>query len=120
MKSAEIRKSLGLSPLERSRPAPERSLTVPTPTPDSSSSPRSYTPEDLSEELKPPFTGRMVIRRLNITVEGQVISPVEKEPRAVAQRRGTSAAALGWVSTGAWPPARPRPVRASTTPTRPC
>lgn len=79
MKSAEIRKSLGLTPLERSR-APERSLTVPTP--DSSSSPRSYTPEDLSEELRPPFTGRTVIRRLNITVEGQVISPVDKEPKS--------------------------------------
>ncbi|KAJ8245411.1 hypothetical protein GJAV_G00270450 [Gymnothorax javanicus] len=68
MKSAEIRKSLGLTPLERSRPT-ERSLTVPTP--DSSSSPRSYTPEDLSEELRPPFTGRTVIRRLNITVRAR-------------------------------------------------
>ncbi|XP_036376457.1 protein-methionine sulfoxide oxidase mical3a isoform X3 [Megalops cyprinoides] len=73
MKSAEIRKSLGLSPLERSRVL-EKSLKAPTP--DSSSSPRSYTPDDLSEELKPPFMGRSIIRRLNITVEGQVISPI--------------------------------------------
>ncbi|XP_035257367.1 LOW QUALITY PROTEIN: protein-methionine sulfoxide oxidase mical3a [Anguilla anguilla] len=88
MKSAEIRKSLGLTPLERSRAAaapPERSLTVPTP--DSSSSPRSYTPEDLSDELRSPFAGRTVIRRLNITVEGQVISPVEKEPKSSGSER---------------------------------
>ncbi|KPP76762.1 protein-methionine sulfoxide oxidase MICAL3-like [Scleropages formosus] len=79
LKSAEIRRSLGLSPLERSR-APER--TVKAPSPDSSSSPKSYTSEDQSEELKPPFVGRAVIRRLNITVEGQVITPVEREPKS--------------------------------------
>uniref|UniRef100_A0A8C9WIJ4 F-actin monooxygenase n=1 Tax=Scleropages formosus TaxID=113540 RepID=A0A8C9WIJ4_SCLFO len=79
LKSAEIRRSLGLSPLERSR-APER--TVKAPSPDSSSSPKSYTSEDQSEELKPPFVGRVVIRRLNITVEGQVITPVEREPKS--------------------------------------
>ncbi|KAG7454284.1 hypothetical protein MATL_G00257980 [Megalops atlanticus] len=79
MKSAEIRKSLGLSPLERSRGL-EKSLKAPTP--DSSSSPRSYTPEDLSEELKPPFMGRSIIRRLNITVEGQVISPINMDSKS--------------------------------------
>ncbi|XP_036373693.1 protein-methionine sulfoxide oxidase mical3a-like isoform X2 [Megalops cyprinoides] len=81
MKSAEIRKSLGLSPLERSR-GPEKSLTARTP--DSSSSPRSYTPE---EEVKPAFAGRAVIRRLNITVEGQVICPIDKEPKSSGSDR---------------------------------
>ncbi|XP_045544285.1 protein-methionine sulfoxide oxidase mical3a isoform X23 [Salmo salar] len=98
LKSAEIRKSLGLTPMERSSSkSPEKShVTVGrVPTPDSSS-PKSYTPEDLSEELSPsPFTGRSVIRRLNITVEGQVISPVEPKSNGTDQRDLSSSSGLG-------------------------
>ncbi|XP_038873718.1 protein-methionine sulfoxide oxidase mical3a-like isoform X1 [Salvelinus namaycush] len=100
LKSAEIRKSLGLTPMERSSSkSPEKSpVTVGrVPTPDSSS-PKSYTPEDLSEELSPspsPFTGPSVIRRLNITVEGQVISPVEPKSKATDQRDLSSSSGLG-------------------------
>ncbi|XP_024235628.1 protein-methionine sulfoxide oxidase mical3a isoform X25 [Oncorhynchus tshawytscha] len=96
LKSAEIRKSLGLTPMERSSSiSPEKSpITVGrVPTPDSSS-PKSYTPEDLSEQLSP-FTGRSVIRRLNITVEGQVISPVEPKSKATDQRDLSSSSGLG-------------------------
>ncbi|XP_031657166.1 protein-methionine sulfoxide oxidase mical3a isoform X5 [Oncorhynchus kisutch] len=96
LKSAEIRKSLGLTPMERSSSkSPEKSpVTVGrVPTPDSSS-PKSYTPEDLSEQLSP-FTGRSVIRRLNITVEGQVISPVEPKSKATDQRDLSSSSGLG-------------------------
>ncbi|XP_055789940.1 protein-methionine sulfoxide oxidase mical3a-like isoform X22 [Salvelinus fontinalis] len=100
LKSAEIRKSLGLTPMERSSSkSPEKSpVTVGrVPTPDSSSS-MSYTPEDLSEELSPspsPFTGPSVIRRLNITVEGQVISPVEPKSKFTDQRDLSSSSGLG-------------------------
>nr|XP_023841570.1 protein-methionine sulfoxide oxidase mical3a isoform X14 [Salvelinus alpinus] len=100
LKSAEIRKSLGLTPMERSSSkSPEKSpVTVGrVPTPDSSS-PKSYTPEDLSEELSPspsPFTGPSVIHRLNITVEGQVISPVEPKSKATDQRDLSSSSGLG-------------------------
>ncbi|XP_036813285.1 protein-methionine sulfoxide oxidase mical3a isoform X23 [Oncorhynchus mykiss] len=96
LKSAEIRKSLGLTPMERSSSkSPEKSpVTVGrVPTPDSSS-PKSYTPEDLSEQLSP-FTGRSVIRRLNITVEGQVISPVDPKSKATDQRDLSSSSGLG-------------------------
>nr|XP_029523543.1 protein-methionine sulfoxide oxidase mical3a-like isoform X18 [Oncorhynchus nerka] len=96
LKSAEIRKSLGLTPMERSSSkSPEKSpVTVGrVPTPDSSS-PKSYTPEDLSEQLSP-FTSRSVIRRLNITVEGQVISPVEPKSKATDQRDLSSSSGLG-------------------------
>ncbi|XP_041746536.2 protein-methionine sulfoxide oxidase mical3a isoform X2 [Coregonus clupeaformis] len=100
-KSAEIRKSLGLTPLDRSSSskAPEKShVTVgKVPTPDSPST-KSYTPEDLSEELRPspsPFTGRSVIRRLNITVEGQVISPVEPKSNGSDRRDLSSSSGLG-------------------------
>ncbi|KAL4625088.1 protein-methionine sulfoxide oxidase mical3a-like [Arapaima gigas] len=84
LKSAEIRRSLGLTPLERSR-GPEK--TVKPPTPDTSLSAKSCTSEDQSEELKPPFVGRAVIRRLNITVEGQVITPVDREPKSSGSDR---------------------------------
>ncbi|XP_070971284.1 protein-methionine sulfoxide oxidase mical3a-like isoform X11 [Oncorhynchus clarkii lewisi] len=96
LKSAEIRKSLGLTPMERSSSkSPEKSpVTVGrVPTPDSSS-PKSYTPEDLSEQLSP-FTSRSVIRRLNITVEGQVISPVDPKSKATDQRDLSSSSGLG-------------------------
>uniref|UniRef100_A0A672G781 F-actin monooxygenase n=1 Tax=Salarias fasciatus TaxID=181472 RepID=A0A672G781_SALFA len=58
LKSAEIRKSLGLTPLDRSSKILEKSSP------------------DVAEEPKPAFAGRPVIRRLNITLEGQVITPI--------------------------------------------
>uniref|UniRef100_A0A671S459 F-actin monooxygenase n=1 Tax=Sinocyclocheilus anshuiensis TaxID=1608454 RepID=A0A671S459_9TELE len=88
LKSAEIRKSLGLSPLDRSK------ASVETPTPESSSS-KSYTPEDLSEEQKPTFTGRSIIRRINITLEGQVISPVEPKSNGSEKKDLSSSSGLG-------------------------
>ncbi|KAK7151883.1 hypothetical protein R3I94_008273 [Phoxinus phoxinus] len=93
MKSAEIRKSLGLSPLDRSKIMGEKSI-VKAPTPESSS-PRSYTPEDLSEEQKPTFTGRSIIRRINITLEGQVISPVEPKSNSSEKKDLSSSSGLG-------------------------
>ncbi|XP_052386949.1 protein-methionine sulfoxide oxidase mical3a isoform X19 [Carassius gibelio] len=93
LKSAEIRKSLGLSPLERSKPSVEKSI-VKTPTP-GSPSPKSFTPEDLSEEHKPSFTGRSVIRRINITLEGQVISPVEPKSSGSEKKDLSSSSGLG-------------------------
>ncbi|XP_022609896.1 protein-methionine sulfoxide oxidase mical3a-like isoform X9 [Seriola dumerili] len=80
LKSAEIRKSLGLTPLDRSSKILEKSVVkAPTqePTPVKTQSP------DVSEEQKPAFTGRAVIRRLNITLEGQVITPIAPaEPKS--------------------------------------
>ncbi|XP_061826114.1 protein-methionine sulfoxide oxidase mical3a isoform X2 [Nerophis lumbriciformis] len=73
LKSAEIRKSLGLSPLERSSKLFEKS-DVKTPIQDSSPA-KTQSPEVL-EDPKPALTGRTVIRRLNITLEGQVITPI--------------------------------------------
>ncbi|XP_061677397.1 protein-methionine sulfoxide oxidase mical3a isoform X2 [Syngnathoides biaculeatus] len=73
LKSAEIRKSLGLSPLDRSSKIIERSV-VKTPTQDSTTA-KTPTP-NVSEDQKPLLTGRTVIRRLNITLEGQVITPI--------------------------------------------
>uniref|UniRef100_A0A3B3WSS0 F-actin monooxygenase n=1 Tax=Poecilia mexicana TaxID=48701 RepID=A0A3B3WSS0_9TELE len=61
LKSAEIRKSLGLSPLDRSSKILEKT-PIPDPTPVKPPS---------TGEPKPAFTGRTVIRRLNITLEGQ-------------------------------------------------
>nr|XP_054589634.1 protein-methionine sulfoxide oxidase mical3a isoform X8 [Nothobranchius furzeri] len=73
LKSAEIRKSLGLSPLDRSSKVLEKSaVTSPKPEPIPAKTP---SPE-VSEEQKPTITGRTVIRRLNITLEGQVITPI--------------------------------------------
>ncbi|XP_056137147.1 protein-methionine sulfoxide oxidase mical3a isoform X1 [Lampris incognitus] len=71
LKSAEIRKSLGLSPLDRSSKILERSVNILTP---DSANPKPK-PPGLSEEVKP-FTGRSVVRRINITLEGQVITPI--------------------------------------------
>ncbi|XP_077049725.1 protein-methionine sulfoxide oxidase mical3a isoform X3 [Siphateles boraxobius] len=93
MKSAEIRKSLGLSPLDRSKITGEKS-TVKAPTPEPSS-PMSYTQEDLSEEQKPTFTGRSIIRRINITLEGQVISPVEPKSTSSEKKDLSSSSGLG-------------------------
>ncbi|CAN9498746.1 unnamed protein product [Ophioblennius macclurei] len=73
LKSAEIRKSLGLTPLDRSSKILEKSVVkTPKPEPPPVKKP---TPE-VAEEPKPAFTGRAVIRRLNITLEGQVITPI--------------------------------------------
>uniref|UniRef100_A0A673LUM1 F-actin monooxygenase n=1 Tax=Sinocyclocheilus rhinocerous TaxID=307959 RepID=A0A673LUM1_9TELE len=93
LKSAEIRKSLGLTPLERSKTTVEKSI-VKTPTSESSS-PKSYTPEDFSEEQKPTFTGRSIIRRINITLEGQVISPVEPKSNSSEKKDLSSSSGLG-------------------------
>ncbi|XP_077565228.1 protein-methionine sulfoxide oxidase mical3a-like [Stigmatopora nigra] len=71
LKSAEIRKSLGLSPLDRSSKILEASV-VQTPTPPSTTAKTL----NVSEEQKPASTGRTVIRRLNITLQGQVITPI--------------------------------------------
>ncbi|XP_026167089.1 protein-methionine sulfoxide oxidase mical3a isoform X26 [Mastacembelus armatus] len=80
LKSAEIRKSLGLSPLDRSSKILEKSVVkAPTqdPTPVKIKSPH------VADEQKPVFTGRTVIRRLNITLEGQVITPIAPvEPKS--------------------------------------
>lgn len=80
LKSAEIRKSLGLTPLDRSSKILENSVVnTPTqvPTPANRQSPA------VSEEQKPAITGRTVIRRLNITLEGQVITPIAPmEPKS--------------------------------------
>nr|XP_055030907.1 protein-methionine sulfoxide oxidase mical3a isoform X18 [Misgurnus anguillicaudatus] len=92
LKSAEIRKSLGLSPIDRSQMAAEKSI-LKTPTPDSS--PKSYTPEELSEEQKPVLTGRSIIRRINITLEGQVISPVEPKSNGSEKKDLSSSSGLG-------------------------
>ncbi|XP_065139600.1 protein-methionine sulfoxide oxidase mical3a isoform X8 [Paramisgurnus dabryanus] len=94
MKSAEIRKSLGLSPIDRSQMVTEKSI-LKTPTPESSSSLKSYTPEELSEEQKPVLTGRSIIRRINITLEGQVISPVEPKSSGSEKKDLSSSSGLG-------------------------
>lgn len=80
LKSAEIRKSLGLTPLDRSSKILEKSVVQ--------AQAEDFTPvktqsPDVSEEQKPAFTGRAVIRRLNITLEGQVITPIgPAEPKS--------------------------------------
>uniref|UniRef100_M3ZTY4 F-actin monooxygenase n=1 Tax=Xiphophorus maculatus TaxID=8083 RepID=M3ZTY4_XIPMA len=79
LKSAEIRKSLGLSPLDRSSKILEKT-PIPDPTPVKTPSTR---------EPKPAFTGRTVIRRLNITLEGQVITPIS--PAVLRQKRHQAA-----------------------------
>ncbi|XP_041795726.1 protein-methionine sulfoxide oxidase mical3a isoform X6 [Chelmon rostratus] len=80
LKSAEIRKSLGLTPLDRSSKVLEKSV-VKAPTQDST--PVTTRSPDVPEEQKPAFTGRSVIRRLNITLEGQVITPIAPaEPKS--------------------------------------
>ncbi|MGH0149185.1 UNVERIFIED_CONTAM: hypothetical protein FKN15_032705 [Acipenser sinensis] len=83
VKSAEIRKSLGLTPLDRSKGS-ENSFPESTP---ESSPPRSDTPEELSEEQKLyPSRPQPALRRLNIaTIDRHQLSnliiesPSEKE-----------------------------------------
>lgn len=95
IKSAEIRKSLGLSPLDRSSKILEKSIvktSMQDPTPVKKQSP------DVAEEQKPAFTGRAVIRRINITLEGQVITPivpVEPKSNGSDKRDLSSSSGLG-------------------------
>ncbi|MEQ2165318.1 hypothetical protein GOODEAATRI_015596, partial [Goodea atripinnis] len=73
LKSAEIRKSLGLSPLDRGSKILEKSAIQ---SPKQDPIPTRTQSADVSEEQKPALTGRTIIRRLNITLEGQVITPI--------------------------------------------
>ncbi|XP_053740477.1 protein-methionine sulfoxide oxidase mical3a isoform X4 [Synchiropus splendidus] len=95
LKSAEIRKSLGLTPLERSSKILEKSIDkTPTQDPTPPMKPSPMAPE----EQKPVFTGRAVIRRLNITLEGQVITPiapVESKSNGPDKRELSSSSGLG-------------------------
>lgn len=71
LKSAEIRKSLGLTPLDRSSRIFEKSVVK-------DATPAKTRPSEASREQKP-----AVIHRLNITLEGQVIAPlVPTEPKS--------------------------------------
>lgn len=122
-KSAEIRKSLGLTPLDRTRSVEQRSsisvtqatTPVPSPVPDMSSlsspaasppTPKPRTPEvpPVLEDLRPSFPsgGRSVIRRINITLEGQVITPTDpKNSRSPSERREpSSSSGLGLNGSG--------------------
>lgn len=95
LKSAEIRKSLGLSPLDRSSKILEKS-SVNSSKQDSIPA-KTHSP-DVSQEQKPAFTGRTVIRRLNITLEGQVITPiapVEAKSNGLDIREISSSSGLG-------------------------
>ncbi|XP_068458882.1 protein-methionine sulfoxide oxidase mical3a isoform X2 [Clinocottus analis] len=95
LKSAEIRKSLGLTPLDRSSKILEKSVVT---APSQDSTPVKPQSPDVPEELKPAFTGRAVIRRLNITLEGQVITPVapaETKSNGSDRRDLSSSSGLG-------------------------
>lgn len=71
LKSAEIRKSLGLTPLDRSSKILEKSVMK-------DATPVKTQPSDVSKEQK-----LAVIHRLNITLEGQVITPlIPAEPKS--------------------------------------
>lgn len=94
LKSAEIRKSLGLTPLDRSSKILEKSV-VKAALQDSTP---AKAPEAPPEEPKPAFTGRAVIRRLNITLEGQVITPIapaEPKSNGSDKRELSSSSGLG-------------------------
>uniref|UniRef100_A0A8C3A2A6 F-actin monooxygenase n=1 Tax=Cyclopterus lumpus TaxID=8103 RepID=A0A8C3A2A6_CYCLU len=95
LKSAEIRKSLGLTPLDRSSKILEKSVVT---APSQDSTPVKPQSPDVPEEQKPAFTGRAVIRRLNITLEGQVITPlapVEPKSNGSDRRDLSSSSGLG-------------------------
>ncbi|XP_074487880.1 protein-methionine sulfoxide oxidase mical3a isoform X7 [Sebastes fasciatus] len=95
LKSAEIRKSLGLTPLDRSSKILEKSVIM---TPVQESTPIKTQSPDVPEEQKPAFTGRAVIRRLNITLEGQVITPIapaEPKSNGSDKRDFSSSSGLG-------------------------
>ncbi|XP_062402482.1 protein-methionine sulfoxide oxidase mical3a [Sardina pilchardus] len=127
-KSAEIRKSLGLTPLDRTRSVEQKSsasvsnetLSVRSPGFDTTSfspspapsppTPKPRTPEltpALDDQLRPGLLnggggGRSVIRRINITLEGQLISPAEpKNSRSPSERReASSSSGLGLNGSG--------------------
>ncbi|KAK7890895.1 hypothetical protein WMY93_022858 [Mugilogobius chulae] len=81
LKSAEIRKSLGLTPLDRSSKILEKSVVTSPP-------PEPVKTKDVAEEPKKPTTsGRAVIRRINITLEGQVIKPINPEIKSSVSDR---------------------------------
>uniref|UniRef100_A0A671YTB1 F-actin monooxygenase n=1 Tax=Sparus aurata TaxID=8175 RepID=A0A671YTB1_SPAAU len=106
LKSAEIRKSLGLTPLDRSSKILEKSIIT---APAQDITPVKTQTPDVSEEQKPAFTGRTVIRRLNITLEGQVITPLapaELKSNGSDKRDLSSSSGLG--------PPPPVPVSAPT------
>ncbi|XP_047678336.1 protein-methionine sulfoxide oxidase mical3a isoform X9 [Tachysurus fulvidraco] len=90
MKSAEIRRSLGLTPLDRSKVVEKSIIKTPT------SEPVLSKPQ-ISEAIpeKPAFTSRTIIHRLNITVEGQVISPVEPKSSSSERKDLSSSSGLG-------------------------
>ncbi|XP_049580434.1 protein-methionine sulfoxide oxidase mical3a isoform X21 [Syngnathus scovelli] len=95
LKSAEIRKSLGLTPLDRSSKVLEKSV-VSSPTQDST--PAEKQALDVFEDQKPALPGRTVIRRLNITLEGQVITPiapVEGKSNVTDTKEFSSSSGLG-------------------------
>ncbi|KAM9815267.1 protein-methionine sulfoxide oxidase mical3a isoform 25-T26 [Syngnathus typhle] len=95
LKSAEIRKSLGLIPLDRSSKVMEKSV-VSSPTQDST--PAKKQALDVFEDQKPALPGRTVIRRLNITLEGQVITPiapVEGKSNVTDTKEFSSSSGLG-------------------------
>ncbi|KAF3854533.1 hypothetical protein F7725_022588 [Dissostichus mawsoni] len=89
-KSAEIRKSLGLTPLDRTSKILEKSVVI---YPALDSTPVKAL--DVPEEQKPAFTGRAVIRRLNITLEGQVITPISPKSNGSDKRDLSSSSGLG-------------------------
>ncbi|XP_060734115.1 protein-methionine sulfoxide oxidase mical3a isoform X3 [Tachysurus vachellii] len=90
LKSAEIRRSLGLTPLERSKVVEKSIIKTPTAEPVLS---KPQISEAITE--KPAFTSRTVIHRLNITVEGQVISPVEPKSSSSERKDLSSSSGLG-------------------------
>ncbi|XP_041650668.1 protein-methionine sulfoxide oxidase mical3a isoform X10 [Cheilinus undulatus] len=95
LKSAEIRKSLGLTPLDRSSKILDKSVVK---TPQQDVTPAKAQPPEVPEEQKPAFTGRAVIRRLNITLEGQVITPLapaELKSNGSEKRDLSSSSGLG-------------------------
>lgn len=101
LKSAEIRKSLGLTPLDRSSKILEKSLVVEA-APALAEEEEKMSPVAIKtqppEETKPAFTGRAIIRRLNITLEGQVItplSPAEPKSNGSDKRELSSSSGLG-------------------------
>lgn len=89
-KSAEIRKSLGLTPLDRNRVVDKSINKTSTAEPVLS---KPQTSEVILE--KPAFTGRTVIHRLNITVEGQVFSPIEPKSSSSEKKDLSSSSGLG-------------------------
>lgn len=101
LKSAEIRKSLGLTPLDRSSKILEISDVKP---PTQDSTPPKTEPPGVSEDQKPVFTGRAVIRRLNITLEGQVITTIAPpEPKSSGSEKRDLSNSSGLGLNGSMP-----------------